>query len=53
MTKLNCSDCIHNEVCYKRSVSNIEYANICGDYIDVNMIIDEIKKAMEDKNETN
>lgn len=45
MTKLNCNNCIHNDVCYKRSISHMEYANICGDYIDVNMIVDEIKKA--------
>lgn len=45
MAKLNCNDCIHNEVCYKCKKSNMEYANTCGDYIDVNMIVDEIKKA--------
>lgn len=45
MAKLNCNDCIHNEVCYRRENVNTEYANNCGNYIDVNMIVDEIKKA--------
>ncbi len=34
MAKLNCNDCIHNEVCYKRKESNMEYADICNNYME-------------------
>ena len=44
MANLNCNQCIHNEVCYKRENIDAGYANNCGDYCDVNMIIDEIRK---------
>ena len=47
MAKLNCNNCIHNEVCYKCKNVNTEYADTCGDYIDVDMIVYEIKKILD------
>ena len=44
-----CNECIHQEVCYRRTEGIQEtFANNCGDYISEN-IVDDIKKDLHDR----